>query len=59
VVSDERSFSPANSKLPIQPLPSPKARLKATTAHRMLTIAIEMKFCMSMSRTFLARTMPP
>ena len=38
---------------------SPKARLNPTAAHSTLTMAMEMKFSISMSSTFFVRTMPP
>ena len=37
----------------------PKARVKPITTQVTLTIAIAAKFCISMARVCLARTMPP
>ena len=49
----------ANSVLPmIGPVP-PKAIENPMIAHRIDTMPIAKKFCMSMPSTFFARTMPP
>ncbi len=55
------SFIQANSKLPMNPpLPaSPNAKLNTTASQSTPRMPIAKKFCMSMPRTFLLRTMPP
>jgi len=52
----------AKSRLPIRPRPftsGPKASVKPMTTQTMLTSASPKKLCMTVERTFLARTSPP
>ena len=55
------SFKPTKSKFPIKPpLPaSPNASEYPKTTQITVTMPRAKKFCMSIARMFLARTMPP